>query len=564
MPAQLHVFPFSRRGSWINLYRKRPGGLYGGDPAAPLSLRMTAGTLWEEPDIFDLNLERDGSYVEWKHTMDPGMLILQENAGPGLVSAVFQDASTLRICAENITVCLDLRKGKALRLGSHGWAVRAGSCGWLLIAPYLGNLVRVKEGDRWLFRLDASSDPVEILIHHTSSAGTVPAPIGSQEDCANASRSSFSSWKRNSRPIPDEFEALRNRELWNVWNLVVAPHGNFHRETILVSKGYLIGLWSWDHCWHLLGTAGIDPELAWNSFMALFDHQDEHGALPDVMCANQLLWGILKPPVHGWMLGLLEERHGWFGDPHRREIYPALARMTHFWLRERDEDHDGIPHYLDGCDSGWDNATVFDRGFPIEMPDLATWLILQQEWLARTARQLGLEAEALAWDEGAKTMLAKMLDHFWTGHRFVARMSSTHEEVASESLLLKIPLLLGHRLPQSARQWCLEGLLAGGRYRAPFGVLTEPRESPLFQDDGYWRGPMWPVAVFIVAEALRVNDQEGESSALIRDYLHHVARVGNFENYRGDNGQGVRDTSIAWTSTCVLSFLDSAIPPLKV
>jgi glycogen debranching enzyme len=293
--------------------------------------------------------------------------------------------------------------------------------------------------------------------------------------------------------------------------------------------------------------------------MALFDHQDEQGALPDVMCANQLFWTVLKPPVHGWMLGLIEERYSWFSDEHRSEIYPALSRLTRFWLRERDEDRDGIPHYLDGCDSGWDNASVFDRGLPIETPDLATWLILQQESLAKTARRLGLDDEAGEWEHGAATMLVKMLEHFWTGDSFVARMSGTHEAVLSDSLLLHIPLLLGDRLPKEARRWCLDGLLAGGRYRAPFGLLTEPRESPFFDGDGYWRGPMWPVATFIFVEALRANGYEKESSSLARDFLKHVEAVGNFENYRADDGRGVRDTSIAWTSTCVLSFLTHSI-----
>ena len=538
----------------MNLYRKNPGTFYGGNPSAPLSLRVVAGTLWEEAEIFGLDLERDGLPVPWTEELTPSLLILRETNGSGMVQIAFQDADNLRLRVEGVTLRLDLRRGKPFRLGQTGWGVRAGSCSWLLLSSLSGNL-SVEKKERWILRLESESSPAELLVHRTSSGGVPPEARGSLEDCATASRADFESWSKAFPETPPEFSALRERELWNVWNLVAHPLGNFRREIVLVSKGYLVGLWSWDHCWHMLGTAAIDPELSWNSFMALFDHQDEQGALPDVICANQLLWGILKPPVHGWMLGLLEARHSWFGDKHRREIYPALVRMTRFWLRERDEDRDGIPHYLDGCDSGCDNATVFDKGFPIETPDLATWLVLQQEWLAHTARRLGLEAEAVEWEEGARTMLAKLLDHFWTGDRFVARMSGNHEAVPSESLLLRVPLLLGNRLPKEAMLWCLEGLLPGGCYRAPFGLLTEPRESPLFDGDGYWRGPMWPVTVFIFVEALRLNGLKAESEALVHDYLRHVEAVGNFENYRGDNGQGVRDTSIAWTSTCVLSFL---------
>jgi putative isomerase len=570
---RLHTFPFSRRGSWINFYRKKSGSRNAGDPAAPLCLRVVAGTLWEEAEIFDLDLERQRLPVPWSEEVSPGLLVLRESGGEGLIRIAFQDEDTVRFSMEAVDLRLDLRRGRPLRLGETGWGVRAGSCSWLLLSASTGNLTAEKDpaigekNEGWALCLKNESGAAELLVHRTASGGTLPSRRGSLNDCASAAQADFEAWSHRFTPVPTEFSDLRHRELWNIWNLIVHPLGNFRREVVLVSKGFLVGLWSWDHCWHLLGTAGIDSELSWNSFMAVFDHQDEQGALPDVVCANQLLWTVLKPPVHGWMLGILEARHSWFGDEHRLEIYPGIARMTRFWLRERDEDQDGIPHYLDGCDCGWDNATVFDRGFPMETPDLATWLILQQEWLARTARRLGLEEQAVQWEEGARQMLVKLLEHFWTGDRFVGRMSGTHEAVPSESLLLRIPLLLGGRLPEAARRWCLEGVLEGGCYRTAFGLLTEPKESPLFEGDGYWRGPMWPVAVFIFVEALRVNKLELESFTLARDYLRHVASVGNFENYRGDTGEGVRDSSIAWTSTCVLSFLadlaDRAVDPGK-
>jgi putative isomerase len=478
VPVQLHLFPFSRRGSWINLYRKAPGARYGGDEAAPLQLRVAAGILWENQDVFTLDLEREGRAAPWTEDVAPGMLTLRETGNRGEVQIAFQDENTLRLRTESVTLSLTLRQGKPLRFDGNRWAVRASSCGWLLISTTAGELTVDESG---CFRLRPDS---ELSVHFTSSAGTVPRAHGSLADCAATAEVDLDSWRTNFTAVPREFSGLCQRELWNLWNLVVRPHGNFRRETVLVSKAYLAGLWSWDHCWHALGIAAVAPELSWNCFMAMFDHQDEAGALPDVMSANQLFWGVLKPPVHGWLLGLLEERHSWFGDSHRREIYPALARMTRFWLRERTAGHDGPPGYLDGCDSGWDNATVFDHGFPIQTPDLATWLILQQDWLSKTARHLGLEAEAEEWTAGSRSMLAALLEHFWTGDRFVARLGDTHEPVASESLLLRVPLLLGDRLPKAARDWCASGLLPGGKYRTPFGLLTEPKDSPHFDGDG--------------------------------------------------------------------------------
>lgn len=554
----LKTFPFSRRGSWINFYQGNPKTLSSDGSTGPLSLRVVAGTHGEAPDVFHVGLESKGGPVSWTEVISPGLLALGETNGVGSAQIAFQDESTVRMRADGVSIRLDLcRNERLLKIGANGWAVRAGSYGWLLIAAVSGKLVVENEEGHWALCLKGESEPAELLIYRTNSGAVPPDVMGTLEDCAVRSENDLQTWLQKFPEVPEEFQGLRKRELWNVWNLTVHPLGNFKREVVLVSKVGLIGLWSWDHCWHMLGTAEVDQELSWNCMMALFDHQDTLGALPDVTCVNQLLWGFLKPPVHGWMLGLLEHRCSWFGDKHRREIYPAVVRMTRYWLSQRKGSESGMPCYLDGFDSGWDNATAFDKGFPAETPDLATWLILQEEWLAQTARQLGLTDEAAQWESEAQTLLSKMLDRYWTGEKFVGRKGDTDEVVISDSVILRIPLLLGDRIPSAARKWCLDGLLQGGRYRTHFGILTEPPDSLLFEPDGYWRGPMWPVVTFIFVEAFRANGLYDEAEALAVEYLRHVNSEGNFENYRGDNGKGVRDTSIAWTSTVALSFLSS-------
>ena len=45
----------------------------------------------------------------------------------------------------------------------------------------------------------------------------------------------------------------------------------------------------------------------------------------------------------------------------------------------RDSNQDGLPEYRHGNEAGWDNATVFDEGGPIESPDLSAYLSVQIE-----------------------------------------------------------------------------------------------------------------------------------------------------------------------------------------
>lgn len=548
--TQLHRSPISCRGSWMSFFRKNPLG-HGGDASAPISLRVLSGAMWECAEIFDLHILGSESLRE---ELKPGGFQLASLDGKRRLIAAYQDANVVRIRVEGFCLDLFLREGRGLKLGDSRWTVRANSWSWLSIKTLDGEVAESGDGQGWQLLLDGSSSPTEVLLHRTSHGGNGAAREGTIWDCLDQQARDRESWIRKVDSPGTSYDELRDRELANIWNLVVEPEGNFQRQIVLVSKATLIGLWSWDHCWHMLGTAQIDPTLAWNNLLCMFDHQHESGSLPDILAVNQSMWGYLKPPVHGWMLQMLEERCDWFSLEHRREIYPHIVRLTEFWLTHRMEN--GLPHYRHGNDSGWDNATIFDEGVPIETPDIATWLILQQEWLGRSAEILGYLEEAERWRRGANELFDRMVNELWTGCAFVGRLTGRQIKVASESLLLRIPLLLGERLTPEMKAWCLGGMEAQGRFRGAGGVYSESTASAYFEGDGYWRGPVWPVATFIVIEGLRCNGLLEEAKDLARDFLDHVEKAGNFENYRSDTGEGVRDPSIAWTSTCVLTLLD--------
>lgn len=63
--------------------------------------------------------------------------------------------------------------------------------------------------------------------------------------------------------------------------------------------------------------------------------------------------------------------------------------------------------------AGWDNATVFDEGSPIESPDLSAYLSVQMEVLANVAARLGRPVEARQWKQQSNQLLECMLQRFW-------------------------------------------------------------------------------------------------------------------------------------------------------
>jgi glycogen debranching enzyme len=145
-----------------------------------------------------------------------------------------------------------------------------------------------------------------------------------------------------------------------------------------------------------------------------------------------------------------------------------------------------LPEYRHGNEAGWDNATVFDEGGPIESPDLSAYLSVQMEVLADVAARLGRPAEARQWKQQSNRLLERMLQRFWRDGDFVAIHVIDGRPIRSQSLLLDMRIILGTRLPASVQA----KLIADLRKRASessFGLASELENSPLYAADGYWR-----------------------------------------------------------------------------
>ncbi|MFQ6115090.1 MAG: hypothetical protein ACE5NG_13585, partial [bacterium] len=83
----------------------------------------------------------------------------------------------------------------------------------------------------------------------------------------------------------------------------------------------------------------------------------------------------------------------------------------------------------------------------LEAPDLSAFLILQMKVLAEIAEKLGDLGSQKCWLKRADTLLHNLYQHSWNGHRFIAKLSRTHEHVENPtSLHSLLPLILGENL----------------------------------------------------------------------------------------------------------------------
>jgi glycogen debranching enzyme len=338
-----------------------------------------------------------------------------------------------------------------------------------------------------------------------------------------------------------------------LWSATVEPAGLLGREAVLMSKHWMDRVWSWDNCFNALALAPGHPDEALDQFLVVFDHQDASGALPDVIGHSFVSYGYVKPPVQGWTLRRLRQRLDLSPDV-LREVFDKTARLTEFWLRLRRRPGHRLPYYQHGNDSGWDNATLFDVGRVLETPDLGILVAIQLDVLAEIADELA-DPRADAWRSERDAIVAAVLAELWTGDTFVA-VTPDGRTSSTTSLLRLIPLVGADLLPREV----VDALTAQVRgHLTEHGLATERPDSPLYEPDGYWRGPIWGPPTLLLEDGLRRSGAVDLADDISARYRALCERSGFAENFDALTGEGLRDRAYTWTASCYLELARAAV-----
>ncbi|PZG17126.1 amylo-alpha-1,6-glucosidase [Nonomuraea aridisoli] len=372
---------------------------------------------------------------------------------------------------------------------------------------------------------------------------TARAPYTAKEpfdEVVEAARAQFDSFAAAVAPWRSDRTPAAELAAYVLWSATVRPAGFVTRPAVLMSKHWMDKVWSWDHCFNAIALAAGLPGLAWDQYHLPFDHQDAAGALPDSITHSEILYNFVKPPIHGWALRHLP------APAVPQDTYRRLERWTAFWLTARRAPGHELPHYQHGNDSGWDNATTFDAERVVETADLAAFLVLQMRELARLAPDPDARAR---WSAQADRMRDALLAELWDGERFVARGVLSGRTRAGSSLLDLMPIVLGEELPHSIRAALAARIK---RHLTAFGPATELPDSPHYEDDGYWRGPIWAPSTVLIEDGLRRAGHPDLADEISARFRALCERSGFAENFDARTGQGLRDRAYTWTAGAYL------------
>ncbi|PLS18679.1 hypothetical protein CVD28_06005 [Bacillus sp. M6-12] len=344
---------------------------------------------------------------------------------------------------------------------------------------------------------------------------------------------------------------------YTTWSTFVKPEGNLKRYTMYCSNKNFPGAWSWDHCFNALGLAGVDNDLAWDQMAVLFDHQDELGQIPGSVSDSTIRWNFCKPPVHGYFFGKMMEKMP-FSEEQLQLTYQYIEKQINFYLKYKDSNGDGICEYHHGNDSGQDNSTVFSKPVVVNSPDLTAFIIKGMDLLALVAGKLNKNDEQKHWTEKADKLTELFCEYFIMNDLPVAKQTLNDEIIPSNGVLPFVSLVLGKRLPDQIRQKMIDAVTSD-RFLTKWGIATEAIDSPDYEADAYWRGPIWAPSTLLFVEALK-DCGEHELAADIAGRFCEMARLNGFpENYEATTGRALRDKSFTWTASTFVHFVSQKI-----
>ncbi|WP_307371413.1 amylo-alpha-1,6-glucosidase [Microbacterium sp. W4I4] len=555
----LDEVPFSMRGSWLSV--SRVVGLHVRSPHVHLVSHQTGmhAVLAILPHDGELLLDAVPAATPQR---------LRWEAASGFMEAAFADANTVRLRGEGLSLRLeDAAAGLTSFTGSYLYT--SPSDGSAVLTSYeTGRRYRISRitgvfdvvgsellgaGERGV-RAGTDGGPWEVAVEELDSESPAPARIDAFDQVVAARHTEFHAYADAVAPFRAEHPAA-TLAAYVLWSATVRPLGFITRESVLMSKHWMDKVWSWDHCFNALALAPSHPELALDQFLVVFDHQAATGALPDSITHSEVLYNFVKPPIHGWAFGLLRER---LARPIPRdtliEVYSRLSAWTRYWLDCRRAPGSVLPFYEHGNDSGWDNSTVFDADRLIEAPDLAAFLVLQLDELARLADEIAPD-DAAGWREESDAVAAALAEQLWDGETLSARSVIGRRPASRTSLLTTLPIVAAHRLSAGAVATLVDRIDA---HLTRFGLATELVDSEHYTADGYWRGPIWAPSTSIIEAGLRAAGEVARADEISERFRRLCEQSGFAENFDALTGVGLRDRAYTWTASVYLSFAEAA------
>lgn len=356
------------------------------------------------------------------------------------------------------------------------------------------------------------------------------------------------------------------------WDDGMIPHIIFHQE----DPGYFPGPSVWG-TGKTPPTSGItQPPVLASVVRRLWEAEGADPAYPRLRalfdaCLRSHRWfATYRDPIGK---GLVMVTHNWeTGRDNSSEWDDALARVdtsnvgpyqrrdtSHVDAAKRptSQEYDRYVAILQfGRDCGWDHRHIADNG-PFRVVDVGMSMIL-----LRANRDLHVLAQALG-DEAAVAEISGWIARSeagmdWLWHEDVGAYCSRDATTGESSgLVTNASFLAFYAGVGSAAQHArliaaLDRISGSARYMLP----SLEAGSRAYDHQRYWRGPVWLVVSYMVAQGLLEAGHTDWAERIRSDSAHLIEGCGFYESFSPETGDGSGGDAFSWTAAMWLAWCD--------
>jgi glycogen debranching enzyme len=354
------------------------------------------------------------------------------------------------------------------------------------------------------------------------------------------------------------------------WDDGLVPHIVFHQ----VSADYFPGPDLWGVA-HAPPTSGItQPPVLASAVRRMLDGARDRAAAearaaavyPRLMRWHDW-WERARDPAGTGLVAIIHPwESGMDNSPAWDEPIARVPRTTRGTYQRRDtgfvdpaqrprqDDYDRYMHMVELYrDTGWDPAALW-KAAPFKVTDVATNAILHRADgdLAALAGRFGTPAERAA-IAARRERRAAAFGSLWNETRRVYQpldlVAGKRLDVAASSGLLPLYAALPGAdvaaMGDEIRRW-----LAAVRV----GVPTAPADSPRFEPRRYWRGPVWAIVNWMLADGLARGGETALATRVRSDTMALIGRHGFCEYFDPTDGTGLGGGAFTWTAAVYLMW----------
>lgn len=340
--------------------------------------------------------------------------------------------------------------------------------------------------------------------------------------------------KLESYPVPEKCSATAKKALAKAYSqlrtMFYSPSGEIKHRWSTPDRWPHRNMWLWDSVFHAIGIRHIDPALARETIMAVFDIQREDGFIP--LCGSPGYKTIMtQPPVLALGVKLLNET-----TPSKEfivESYPKLKAYLEWDLNNRDTDGAGLLEWFieesETCrsgESGMDNSPRFDFATQVDAVDFNSFISLECEIMAEFASQLGLDDDLILWQERHNKINNLINERLWNEkEKFYCDYDVTRNEMsdilASTGFL---PLICGAAYQEQA-ELLAKQLDNPETFKTPLPVASIALCNEKYYSKDMWRGPVWMNINWIIAYGFRRYGLNDVADMIINKSISEIEKM---------------------------------------